>query len=540
MAITETSLSPEAVDEAANLPPAQDPTGLVGLVGTGDHKALGRLWIGVSLIFGMAALVLSAVSALGQRSGATFPPTDSIQRVFALSRVGLVLLFLVPLFIGLATYVVPLQVGSATVAFPRGAAAAFWTWLIGAGMFIGATIANGGPGGTSNSMVDLSLVSLGLVLLALLLASLTVATTVFTMRTRGLTVDRVPMFAWSMVVAAGAWFVTVSVAIANLTLIFLDHNQGAPSKFGVATGQWSQLSWLFSQPQVFAWAIPALGIAADAVATLTRSRQPGRGLVMTGIGLFGVLSIGAWVQPALIPTIYDQATFVVVNCALSIPIVLVLAGLAVNFRKSGGSGASPVALGMLSVLLLLVAGAGAIAFVLKPLRLHDAEGPAALANLTKFTWGQPALQVGLTGMVVLAGAAAALAGIYYWGPKITGHKVADGPGKLVVLLIAVATLAYGVPFVLLGFSARWNGLADAADTFSLVAVAGAAIGAVALLVAAFSLLSSLTADAAGDDPWDRGQSLEWACPSPPPRGNFGELAEVTSAEPVLDWRGEEA
>ncbi|MEZ5143072.1 MAG: cbb3-type cytochrome c oxidase subunit I [Acidimicrobiales bacterium] len=539
MAITETSVSPDVVEPAATLPPALEPRGVVGLVGTGDHKAIGRLWIGASLIFGIASLVLAAVTALGQRAGASFPPTDAVQRVFVLGRVGLVLFFLVPLFVGLATYVVPLQVGSATVAFPRGAAAAFWTWLIGAGMFVGATIANGGPGGTSKNMVDLSLVSLGLVLLALLLGAVAVATTVFTMRTRGMYVDRVPMFSWSMVVATGVWFLTVPVAIANLTLIFLDHNAGGPSKFGVATDQWGQLQWLFAQPQVFAWAIPALGVAADAVATLSRGRQPGRGFVMTGIGAFGVLAIGAWAQPAFIPSVYDQATFVVVSCAISIPVVLVLAGMLVDLRKGSRASASPVALSFLSVVLLLLAGAAAIAFVLKPLRLHGEGAPTALADLATFTWGQPAVQVGLTGLIVLAAAAAGLAGIYYWGPKITGHRVSDGPGKLVVILIALATLLYGLPYVALGFAARWTTIADAADTLSLIAVAGAALGAVALLVGAFSLLSSLTADGAPDDPWECGQTLEWACPSPPPRGNFGELAEVTSAQPLLDWRGEE-
>lgn len=511
--------------------------------GSGDHKVVGRLFIGFSLLFGVAGLGISALSSIAQLKGSTLLPEDTIFQLFVLGRVMLVFLFAVPLLLGLATYLVPLQVGASTLAFPRAAAAAFWSWLVGAAIFVVAVALNGGPTGGNARMVDLSLAGLGLVIVALLLSAVCVATTAITLRTPGMDLYRVPLFSWSMVVATGVWCLTFPVFVGNLALIFLDHKYGAGTGLAAADAQWSQLTWMFSQPQVFALAIPALGIIGDAVPTLARVRQPQRGMMMGAIGAFGFLSIGAWAQQQFNPGQYDQALYIGFGVLIGAPLLLLVTGWLLDLRRGSPRFASPVLGGFLAALLLLLGALVSLLYVIKPLQLHEINSatPEAVALWSgRYSASAtpappyPLAQVGLLGLVVIAVAAAAIAGLFFWGPKITGSRQADGAGKLAALLLFLGGALYGIPYVLLAFANKSPGLADALDPLSVASAVGAGLAALALLVAAAALLSGLRNRNAPDDPWGVGQSLEWATSSPPPRGNFGALPEITSAEPVLD------
>src|SRR4051794_10321447 len=217
MAITETPTNelPPATEASADVAtgfavPA--PRGVAGVLGSGDHKTLGRLWIGTSLVFGVVSLAFLAwfeVDAMTRST--TAGVKESAAAHFTLGTVGLVLGFLVPLFIGLATLVVPLQVGAATIAFPRAAAAALWGWIVSAVVF-GVSYLPGLGGGIGGSLVNGSVLAylalIGLVG-SLVLASVCVATTVITLRPTGMDLDMVPLFSWSMVVASAVWILTL-------------------------------------------------------------------------------------------------------------------------------------------------------------------------------------------------------------------------------------------------------------------------------------------------------------------------------------------
>ncbi len=543
MAITDTSVS-AAHDAPAADDSAAAASGLASLFGSGDHKVIGRLFIGFSLLMGIGSFAALGLTALSQKAGTSFPKADWVLQLSTLGRVGAVFFFLVPLFLGLAVYVCPLQVGAATVAFPRAVAASFWTWLVASALAVVAYAGNGGPGGGDEKLVDLSYFATGVAIVALLVVAIAVATTVVTFRADGMTLDRVPFFSWSMVVAAGVWALTLPVLLAEFVLIYVDHRYGGPGDFASPTKQWGYISWAFAAPQAFAYAVPALGIAADGISTLTRSRQPQRGFVFTAIGAAGVLSIGAWVQPAFYGKIFTNEVFVVWSVLLALPVLMFVGGIGGSLARGRFSGKSPVLAGLLAVVGLLLAAVGAALFAISPLRLHEAAKvyPDAVADVTKNTWFQPLAQVGVFGMIVLAGAVAAVGGLAYWGPKITGKNVADGAGKAAAPLLLLGALLFGTPFIVMGLSGRWNGLGETGtvDTLSLIATAGAGVAVLGLLAIALGLLMSLTGSAAADDPWGAGQTLEWATSSPPARGNFGALPVVTSAEPLLDVASGEA
>jgi cytochrome c oxidase subunit 1 len=155
--------------------------------------------------------------------------------------------------------------------------------------------------------------------------------------------------------------------------------------------------------------------------------------------------------------------------------------------------------------------------------------PLELRTTNFFANGQAILVLG-------AALAAVAAGIGYWGPKMTGGHLADGIGKLNVLVMLGGGILGGVSLCVVGFATRFSGLSSAQDTLVVISVAGSALFAIGCVLVILGLASGARKGApeAGDDAWGTGQTLEWACPSPPPTGNFGDLAVVRSPEPLLD------
>ena len=520
MAITETRPEPSSVEAHVNPWGADDDyPSFARSLGSSDHKTIGRLFVGFSLLFGVAAWALVALSSLHDIGDVDIVPADSIFQVFTIGRLALVFLFALPLFLGLAIYVVPLQVGASTIAFPRAAALAFWTWLLGAVILVISYASNGGFAGGRANAVDLSLVALAVVVLALLLAVVCVVTTVVTLRTPGLRLDQVPMFSWSMLVAGSMWLLALPVLLGNLLLIYLDHRLGRPSDFGVGLNQWPQVAWVVQQPQVFAFAVPVLGIVGDVIATMTGARQQNRGVMLGAIAAFGILSFGAWAQPFFNDEVTTQWLFIGMGFAILLPMLALLGGWATTMRAGKPKANAATAGAVLAVIPLLLAGLASALYTIDPLELQDTEVPYA--------------QYGVLVLVIGAATVAAGGALAYWAPKIWGRSANNGIALLAVLASFSGAVVGGVALVVNGFQVRLDGLADASDFLNGVAVAGVALLALGVLLAIVSLLGR--GPAAGDDPW-QGQTLEWATTSPPPVGNFGTLPPVTSAEPLLDQR----
>src|SRR5262249_12029074 len=154
--------------------------------------------------------------------------------------------------------------------------------------------------------------------------------------------------------------------------------------------------------------------------------------------------------------LYNQIVFIALSALLVLPLLVVLGGLAFNLKSGSPRPAGPLFAALASLVMLLVGWLGAVLFVINPLQLHEIT-PDSGPNLTSFVttfWSpqSPAAQVGVTAIVALAALTGALAGVFYWGPKITGRRMGDGGGFLVALGMLLATLMVGVPYIAFGFA----------------------------------------------------------------------------------------
>lgn len=570
------------VDEVDIPATSRNDDGLYELVASNDHKMVGRLWIGASILLLLGLTILGVANDIERADldgTGIFGSTSRFFQSWVLFRTGIIFMVVLPLFIGLATAIVPLQVGSASIAFPRLAAAAFWGWLFASFTHIISFVADGGLGDVGEvprvrtDATLLTITSFGAMIIAILAASMCIATTIVALRPTGMTLLRVPTFSWSMLVATSVWLFSLPVLFANLIFTWVDL-QGRPAiEFGTFDTIWARVEWAWSQPQIYAYAIPVLGIFGEIIPVVAKQRQANRPVLLSFIGVFGALSFGAWAQTFLSRGaspedlavrqefetaflaaeegsaeraqlaqrvldfddaidsrfIYDEFLYIAFGVLIFIVAGLALLGVFDTIRRGSLPKLSGAFLGATVGAFLLVDAA--LVGVIRVIPLWD-----ALHVDNQFLTSNTA-QLGL---IVAASLAATLGGLSYWSPKIFGGYAGGAAAMGGVMALLAGGLMLGLSNLIAAFDGQLditisNTAGDLAATMGIMSV----VGSVLLVLGALSMVGTVAPALASseilpDDPWE-GHTLEWSAPSPPPVGNFVEPIEIVrSPEPLLD------
>lgn len=500
--MTMTDSAPVAVAETA---PGPRPAGVAGVVTANDCRTVGRSFMAVSLAFAVAAAVIGVLTRL-ERIDPAAPDQvlgglNSWFQMWTLYRAALVLLVVMPLFLGLAMAVVPSKLGAAGLAFPRAAQASFWSWLIGSLIVAVSVFAGGGWGaldgvtGAERDAMALTLLGTGLVIASLLAGAVNLAATVISLRPAGMSLLEVPLFAWSMLVSAAVWLFTLPVAVANIVVVYADLRGRDPIAFGAPESPdiWRQLDWLVEQPAVYALAVPVLGIAAEVVADRLGVPLERRGAVVALVGLFGLLAVGGWSQDYFTaPADHrDELLYVAAGLAVVVVVVAFCGGIAASARRGldrlGGLPDSALAGAALALVLLAGAAASGGLRVIEPFDLLERSTAAGVFNAVV--------------AVALIGAAA---GAWHWAPEILGRPLSESRGRVAVVLLAAGGALLAAPDVLSGFL----GAADmpfvgrydsgAVGGLNAVAAAGAVLLALGLIAAVAAVVEAMRAGPSAD------------------------------------------
>jgi cytochrome c oxidase subunit 1 len=521
MAMTETRPAP-AAEAVAALPEhvLADPPGVAGWLTTADHKRIGRLWIATALLFFVAAGVLTALLGVeSTQSGLDVFGRRGFNAVSALSGEATVLLFLLPLFLGIATLVVPLQVGSAEIAFPRGAATAYWGYLASATVLVGAYLANGGPAGSDAEAVDLWLLALVGISLSTVVALVCLLTTVLSLRTGGMTLLRTPAFSWSVLVGGSLLLLAVPVLASRLVQMYVTHH------FGGDLGAYrDEVAWFWSTPQVYVFGVLAAGVALEIVPVLAKARLRMHAAALVVVGLVGVASVGAWAQ---VPDTRTDPLYVVIGLFAVLPALALLGLLADTARGGKPAPKAALALALGAALHLLVGAVAGALLAIDGMGVHGTIWETGQSHVVLFG----------------AGALGALAALWWWAPKIWGRQLSEAAGFLAFLTVFGGSALLGVAELVNGkandIGLTGSGRFEFDDGGSVPALGGIAtagavlltIGAIVTLLAVLATLRSKGGTAA--NPWE-GATLEWSTSSPPSRSNFdGPVPAVVSATPLL-------
>ncbi len=466
---------------------------------TSDHKKIGRLFIGTSLLSALLAAMLGLLFGLERIRPAHMQifNGDATPQLFSLYQFALVLGVLAPLFVGIAIAVVPTQLGARAVAFPRVAQFGFWAWLFGALMVDISIIGNGGPGGGATDLVDLYLLGVALAAVGLLAGSLCVATSVLTARAPGMTLDRIPVFSWSALIGSFATLLTLPVMIGTIIYVYVDHSH-AKLLFGGNKGIDTYLGWSLSQPMTFVFVIMALGVLAEVAPITARTEQPLRPIILAGIAIISTAVLGAVTQSAHIldwaGTSSDKVKSILLHSIFNgLPLLGILVVFLVSLiclKVGTPRVTASFALSLLGALMVLIGVAGNMLYTVKSASLDG----------TVFSEG-------VVLYLVYGGLLSAVGALSHWAPLLWGRALDNTKLLGLALVGLVGTILASFPLYIAGFSkqpanavmgfdydgpiALWNALTGLGHALIALTV----VGFVALLIDAVRNGASVSQEA---------------------------------------------
>ncbi|MGP4109322.1 aa3-type cytochrome oxidase subunit I [Streptomyces sp. 4N509B] len=517
---------------------------LVGWLTTTDHKQIATLYIATSfgffLVAGALALVMRAELA---RPGMQLVSAEQYNQAFTLHGTVMMLLFATPLFAGFTNLVMPLQIGAPDVAFPRLNALAYWLFLFGGALVVGSLLAPQGAASFGwfayaplNGAVhspgmgpDLWIMGLSFSGFGTILGAVNFITTIICMRAPGMTMFRMPIFTWNVLLTSVLVLMAFPVLAATLFALEADRSLGA-HVFDSANGGallWQHLFWFFGHPEVYIIALPFFGIISEIVPVFSRKPIFGYfGLVAATIVIAG-LSMTVWAHHMFATGAVLLPFFSLLSFLIAVPTgvkffnwIGTMAGGSLSFE-------TPMLWSIGFLVTFLFGGLTGVILAAPPLDFHVTD--------TYFVVGH--FHYVVFGTVVFA----MFAGFHFWWPKITGTMLDERLGRIHFWTLFVGFHGTFLVHHWLGAEGMPRRYADylAADGFTALNTVSS-IGAFLLGLSTLPFVYNVwwTARHAPrievDDPWGYGRSLEWATSCPPPRHNFTTLPRIRSESPAFD------
>jgi cytochrome c oxidase subunit 1 len=519
--------------------------GLVDWLTTVDHKKIGILYIYTSVAIFLLAGIFALIVRLELASpGLGVLSQGGYNELFTMHGTMMIFLFANQVSTGLANYFVPLQIGAADVAFPRLNAMSYWLYLFGALMVLSGFLVAGGsasagwtaypPLSDSSYLpgrgMDLWVMGLAIVGVASIAGALNLVVTIFNSRVPGMTMFRLPLFTWGVLVTQLMILFAFPPLTAALAMLFLERNFNASFFNPVVGGSpllWQHVFWFFGHPEVYITIFPGFGIISEVNPVFARKPIFGyRGMVFAFFAIFS-LSFGVWAHHMFTTGQVYLPFFSLMSFLIAVPTgIKVFNWLATMWR--GSIVFTTAMLYALGFIVVFVMGGIAGVFLASP--------PIDFAvNDTYYVVAH------FHYVMAMALLFALLAGAYFWFPKMTGRFLNERLGKISFWLFFVAVNLTFFPMYLLGLRGMprrialyqpdlgWNGL-------NFASTVGAFLVGVALLLFAWNVWRSLRKPrTAPDDPWE-GNSLEWVTTSPPPHHNFHQIPQIISERPAFDLR----
>ena len=514
------------------------------LITTTDHKLIGMMYITACFAFfligGLMALLMRGELAM---PGMQFLSTEQFNQLFTMHGTVMLLLYATPIVIGFANFVLPLQIGAPDVAFPRLNMFAYWLYLFGSliavagfltpqgaasfGWFayapLSSTTYSPGLGG------NLWVYGLALTGFASIMGAVNFVTTIVCMRAPGMTMFRMSIFVWTVLITSILVLLVFPVLAAALFGLGLDRTMNAHVFDSETAGAmlWQHMFWFFGHPEVYIIALPFFGIISEVLPVFSRKPIFGYKTLVFATIAIGALSVSVWAH-------HMYATGQVLLPFFAVMTMLIAVPTGVKFfnwigTMWGGSLTfeTPMlwALGFLATFLF--GGLTGVILASPALDLHLSDSYFVVAHFHYVVFGT----------VVFA----MFAGYYFWWPKFTGRMLNETIGKIHFWLLFVGFhLTFLVQHVLgvEGMPRRYADYLpeDGFQFLNQVSTVGSFLLGASMLPFLYNVYitwkkAPLVTE---DDPWGFGASLEWATSCPPPRHNFNSIPRIRSERPAFD------
>ena len=510
-----------------------------------DHKTIGYMYLITSFVWfaigGILALLIRAeLFAPGMD---LFQSKEQYNQAFTMHGTIMLLLFATPLFAGFANIILPLQIGAPDVAFPRLNMFAYWLYLFGGliaaagfltpqgaasfGWFAYAPLSNQmyspGLGG------DLWVFGLALTGFGTILGAVNFITTVVTMRAPGMTMFRMPIFTWNILVTSLLVLMAFPPLAAALFALGADRRLGAqvfiPDKGGALL--WQHLFWFFGHPEVYIIALPFFGIVTEILPVFSRKPIFGyKGLVYATVAI-AALSVTVWAHHMYVTGAVLLPFFSFMTMLIAVPTGVKFFNWIGTMWRGKLTFETPMLWTIGFLVTFLFGGLTGVILSSPALDFHLSDTYFVVAHFHYVVFGT----------VVFA----MFAGFYFWWPKFTGRMLDERLGKIHFWVLFVG---FHMTFLVqhwlgvIGMPRRYADYspADGFTWMNQLSTVGSVILAASTLPFLWNVYVTWrhAPKVTVDDPWGYGGSLEWATSCPPPRHNFTSLPRIRSERPAFD------
>ncbi|WP_456632075.1 cytochrome c oxidase subunit I [Bradyrhizobium sp. URHC0002] len=520
------------------------PAGFWGALATVDHKIIGRRYIVTAFVF----LALGGILAILMRLQLAQPEArligpDRYNQIFTMHGTNMMFLFAVPVMEAMAVYLVPLMVGTRNIAFPRLNAFSYWMFLAGGALLwiafaldmgpdVGwfAYVPLSGPQYAPGKRADLWGQMITFTEVSALAVSVEIVVTILKQRAPGMSLDRIPLFVWSMLVTSFVVIMAMPAVMVASTSLILDRLVGTHF-FNPAEGGdvllWQHLFWFFGHPEVYIIFLPAVGMVSTLVATFARRPVFGYLALVMALIATAILAFGLWVHHMFVTGLprLGESFFTASSMAIAIPAGIQIFCWLATLWDGKPVFKAPLLFVIGFIITFVIGGMTGVMVASVPFdtQVHDTYFVVAHFHY-----------------VLIGGAVFPLLGaIYYWFPKITGRMMSERLGKWSFWLIFVGFNLTFFPMHILGLQGMprriytyqpdmpWHGLNLFVSACALMLTAGFIVFFVD------AIRSAWRGEPASDNPWDA-PTLEWATSSPPPSYNFAFTPVIESSNPLWE------
>ena len=522
-------------------------------VTTVDHKRLGILYIGYALVF----LCIGGIEATIMRVQLMVPHNDLVSpqvfnRLFTMHGTTMIFFVAMPIVFGFANYMLPLMLGARDMAFPRLNAFSFWLTAFGGLLLYFSLLGASGLYGAGNApdvgwfayapltsqtfsrghSTDFWTLSLLVSGIGSIGTAVNILTTILCVRCPGMTLGKMPMFAWLILVMAFLVLLAVGPLTAAQIMLMIDRYLGGHF-FDVQAGgsavMWMHFFWIFGHPEVYVLVMPAFAIVSEIIPVFSRKALFGYPFMVAAGLAIGFLAMSVWAHHMFTVGMSSTANtfFMMTTMAIGVPTgikifnwLATLWGGKIHFN-------TPMLFCLGFLFQFLIAGLTGI-----------------MLSAAPFDWqlGNSYFVVAHFHYVIVGGILFAIFGaFYYWLPKMSGWMYSETLGRVHFVLFLIGFhLTFDFMHIpgLLGMPRRIYTYEPARgwDIWNLIVTAGVVFQGAAILVFVGGLAwAFFRRKPAGNDPWDA-WTLEWATSSPPAPYNFAAIPVVRSRRPLWDLK----